>query len=222
METTTRNKVLIFTLMTLVFLASVFIKQYLDTGSFLPVKNTAGVVRLDSGEALLSVEEGKPGEDGTGEAAPVAAAPVQIVVDVEGAVASPGVVRLTEGSRVYEAVEVAGGMTESADHGRVNLAEKVSDGMAVYIPFQGEDPPEMNAGISSGQAASAGGSGGLININTADKSTLMQLPGIGEVYAQSIIDYRQSIGAFHKIEYIKNVSGIGDAKFERLKALITI
>ena len=220
METATKNKILIFTLMTLVFLASVFLKQFLDTGSFLPVKDTAGVVRLDTGEgnpddALNDSAAGKEEET------PVVSVPVRIVVDVEGAVASPGVVTLPEGSRVYEAVEAAGGMAESADHGKVNLAEKVSDGMAVYIPFQGEEQSGLSPGISAGQT-SAAGSGGLININTADKSALMQLPGIGEVYAQSIIDYRQSVGTFQKIEDIKNVSGIGDGRFEKIKDKITI
>lgn len=222
METTTKNKVLIFTLMTLVFLASVFLKQYLDTGSFLPVKSTAGVVHSESEEGIYPEDGGPETAGGSGEEGPVAAVPVQIVVDVEGAVACPGVVRIPEGSRVYEAVEAAGGMTESAEYGRVNLAEKVADGMAVYIPFKGEEQAGMTPGVSSGQPSASGASGGLININTADKSTLMQLPGIGEVYAQSIIDYRQSVGAFQKIEDIKNVSGIGDAKFERLKDLITI
>ena len=220
METATKNKILIFTLMTLVFLASVFLKQFLDTGSFLPVRDTAGVVRLDTGEGNLDEAEGEIAAV-SDEEAPVVTVPVQIVVDVEGAVVNPGVVTLTEGSRVYEAVEAAGGMAESADHGKVNLAEKVSDGMAVYIPFQGEEQSGLAPGISSGQTSSSG-SGGLININTADKSALMQLPGIGEVYAQSIIDYRQSVGTFQKIEDIKNVSGIGDGRFEKIKDKITI
>ena len=220
METATKNKILIFTLMTLVFLASVFLKQFLDTGSFLPVRDTAGVIRLDAGEENLDEAESESAAV-SDEEAPVATVPVQIVVDVEGAVVSPGVVTLTEGSRVYEAVEAAGGMAESADHGKVNLAEKVSDGMAVYIPFQGEEQSGLAPGSSSGQTSSSG-SGGLININTADKSALMQLPGIGEVYAQSIIDYRQSVGTFQKIEDIKNVSGIGDGRFEKIKDKITI
>ncbi len=221
METATKNKILIFTLMTLVFLASVFLKQFLDTGSFLPVKDTAGVVRLDAGEGNPDGAESDSAAAGEEEAAPVVSVPAEIVVDVEGAVVSPGVVRLTEGSRVYEAVEAAGGMAESADHGKVNLAEKVSDGMAVYIPFQGEEQSGLTPGISAGQT-SAAGSGGMINLNTADKSALMQLPGIGEVYAQSIIDYRQSVGTFQKIEDLKNVSGIGDGRFEKIKDKITI
>ncbi|MBQ1302573.1 MAG: hypothetical protein IIY29_04400, partial [Firmicutes bacterium] len=158
METATKNKILIFTLMTLVFLASVFLKQFLDTGSFLPVRDTAGVVRLDAGEENTDEAEGESVAV-SDEEAPVATVPVQIVVDVEGAVVSPGVVTLTEGSRVYEAVEAAGGM-------------------AVYVPFQGEEQSGLTPGISSGQTSSSG-SGGLININTADKSALMQLPGIG-------------------------------------------
>ena len=213
MEAMNKNRILIFLVMALVFLGCVFMKQFLDTGSFLPEGSGAGILKVEGAEEL-------PEKAGAGEteSVPAVIVPAQFIVDVEGAVVQPGVVSLPEGSRVYEAVEAAGGVLDSADNGRVNLAEKIVDGAAIYIPFKGEEQSAMAPGISSGTSAAAGTSGGgLININTADKSTLMQLPGIGEVYAQSIIDYRQSVGAFQKPEDIKNVSGIGDAKFSKLK-----
>lgn len=221
MQGVNRNRILIFLVMALVFLGSVFVKQFLDTGSFLPEGGSNGILKVEGAEELpeKSSLESEAGE-------PAVSVPVQFIVDVEGAVAQPGVVSLPEGSRVFEAVEAAGGALDTADKGRVNLAEKITDGTAIYIPFQGEDQSARTPGISSGTSAVTGASGeaggGLININTADKSTLMQLPGIGEVYAQSIIDYRQSVGAFQKPEDIKNVSGIGDAKFQKLKDRITV
>ena len=234
METTMKRKFLIFGLMALAFLASVLAKQFLDTGSFLPAGDIGSVVRLEEVQAeeasgavsaVGAAEAGVSAAESGAEAAPVVSVPAEIVVDVEGAVAAPGVVRLTEGSRVYEAVEAAGGALDSADRAKVNMAEKITDGAAIYIPFRGEEVSA--AGVSSGTSAasavsSGGSSGGLININTADKTTLMELPGIGEVYAQSIIDYRQSAGAFQKIEDIKNVSGIGDGKFQKIKDRIAV
>lgn len=215
METMNKNKILIFLVMALVFLGCVFMKQFLDTGSFLPEEKGSGILKVEGAEEL---PEKAGAEEGEAESVPDVTEPAQFIVDVEGAVAQPGVVSLPEGSRVYEAVEAAGGVLDTADNGRVNLAEKIVDGAAIYIPFKGEEQGALTPGISSGTSAAAGTSdGGLININTADKSTLMQLPGIGEVYAQSIIDYRQSVGAFQKPEDIKNVSGIGDAKFSKLK-----
>lgn len=215
METMNKNKILIFLVMALVFLGCVFMKQFLDTGSFLPEEKGSGILKVEGAEEL---PEKAGAEEGEAESVPDVTEPAKFIVDVEGAVAQPGVVSLPEGSRVYEAVEAAGGVLDTADNGRVNLAEKIVDGAAIYIPFKGEEQSAMTPGISSGTSAAAGTSGGgLININTADKSTLMQLPGIGEVYAQSIIDYRQSVGAFQKPEDIKNVSGIGDAKFSKLK-----
>lgn len=215
METMNKNKILILLVMALVFLGCVFMKQFLDTGSFLPEESGSGILKVEGAEEL---PEKAGAEEGEAEGVPAVTVPAQFIVDVEGAVAQPGVVSLPEGSRVYEAVEAAGGVLDTADNGRVNLAEKIVDGAAIYIPFKGEEPSALTPGISSGTSAAAGtAGGGLININTADKSTLMQLPGIGEAYAQSIIDYRQSVGAFQKPEDIKNVSGIGDAKFSKLK-----
>ena len=226
MDTSLKQKIMIFAVMSLVFLASVFLRQYLDTGRFLPIGDTGGVVRADAFGELIEKEQNEDGSgSATSEESAEAEIPAEIIVDVEGAVVSPGVVRLPEGSRVFEAVEAAGGTVETADYGRVNLAEKITDGAAIYIPFRGEEQTDRTPGMSSvGSAVStaSGDSGGLININTADKAALMQLPGIGEVYAQSIIDYRQSVGAFQRIEDIKNVYGIGDGKFEKLKDLITV
>lgn len=131
-----------------------------------------------------------------------------IFVDIDGEVTEPGVYELKSGSRVNDAIIMAGGLTDNACTKNLNKARKLSDGEKIYIPS--EDEYEVSSGGS-----------GLININTASANELMSLPGIGEVYAQKIIDYR-SIKSFSSIEEITNIDGIGEKTFKKLKDLITI
>jgi len=131
-----------------------------------------------------------------------------IFVDIDGAVKNPGVYQLEDGDRVNDAIIMAGGLTEHAYTKNLNKARKISDGEKIYIPAEGEIESSSN-------------SSGLININTASISELMSLPGIGEVYAQRIIDYRSS-KLFGSVEEIKNIEGIGEKTFEKIKELITI
>lgn len=131
-----------------------------------------------------------------------------IFVDIDGAVKAPGVYRLKDGDRVNDAIIMAGGLTGDAYTRNLNKAEKLTDGEKIYIPKAGE-----NSEASSD-------SGGLININTASLDDLISLPGIGEAYAQRIIDYRNE-KAFGSVEEIKNIKGIGDKTFEKIKDLIT-
>ena len=154
----------------------------------------------------------------------------KVVVHVIGEVNNPGVVTLPEGSRIIDAINMAGGKTEEADLSKINLAYIVEDGTQIYIPRINEDLNQVNL-INDGA-----GIGVIINdsnmeenkvevkvnINTANKEKLETLPGIGETTAQKIIDYRETNGKFKTIEDIKNVSGIGDAKFESLKDKITV
>lgn len=129
-----------------------------------------------------------------------------IYVSILGEISTPCVVKANMNCRVIDAVDAAGGFTLNTDYSRVNLAEKLKDGMCIYIPIKG----------SSSEQAS------LININTASALELMQLNGIGEVIANDIIEYRESNGYFKKIEDIMKVSGIGQAKYDLIKEKICI
>ncbi len=150
-----------------------------------------------------------------------------IIVDVAGEVASPGVVELPAGSRVFQAIELAGGLTEDADTRYINQALVLSDGDKLYVPSDAET--QSSAGITGGQGIASVVSGGqqsgrpgLININTASGAQLQTLNGIGPALAQRIIDYRESRGAFSSINDIKKVSGIGDKTFAKFKDRITV
>ena len=131
------------------------------------------------------------------------------------------VVELDEGSRVGDAIEAAGGVTEHADLTDINRAAFVEDGEKIYIPPAAVDRTgEDEDASSSGQQVSRGD--GRININTADSAQLQELDGIGPATAQKIIDYRKENGRFSSIEDIKNVSGIGDKSFEKIKDRIKV
>lgn len=143
-----------------------------------------------------------------------------VYVDVCGQVKTPGVYCLEEGCRVYEAIEKAGGLTENAAVYGLNQAEKVSDGQKIYVPSEKE---LENTNMQTGSAASVNGpGGGKVNINTASREELMTLPGIGEVKADAIIRYRSETGSFRSIEDIKQIEGIKEGVFEKIKEQITV
>ncbi|HWP95552.1 MAG TPA: helix-hairpin-helix domain-containing protein [Syntrophomonadaceae bacterium] len=149
-------------------------------------------------------------------------------VYVSGAVKNPGVYTLKEGDRVYQAVDMAGGALPEAELKNFNMAARLQDSQQVLIPLPGETPASsasMAASANPAQTApGAGGTspGGKININTAAISELDSLDGIGPALAQRVVDYRQAHGAFQKIEDIKNVSGIGDKKFQAIQDRICV
>ena len=153
-----------------------------------------------------------------------------VVVHVIGEVNNPGVVTLPEGSRIIDAINMAGGKTEEADLSKINLAYIVEDGTQIYIPRINEDLNQVNL-ISDGAGVGVvitdsnveeNEVDSKVNINTASKEKLETLPGVVETTAQKIIDYREANGKFKTIEDIKNVSGIGDSKYESLKDKITV
>lgn len=160
----------------------------------------------------------------------------QIYVDIGGAVKEPKLAVLPGGSRVEDAILQAGGTTEEADLTTINRAAVLSDGDKIYIPKKGEAVPQTASGGSTQNAAAGSGTGaqgstsqetgagssGRININTADLTQLQQITGVGPVTAQKIIDYRNANGNFSAIEDLKNVSGIGEKTFEKMKGDITI
>ena len=163
-----------------------------------------------------------------------------IYVDVCGAVISPGVVKMPEGSRVFEAIEKAGGLGQDADGSYINKARILSDGEQIYVPTKEEtanSAPHMTDGntqVADGIAGTNEGSGtgsslsqgisadGKVNINTADSATLQTLTGIGESRAEAIILYRETNGAFETIEDIMKVTGIKNALFNNIKNDITV
>jgi competence protein ComEA len=159
-------------------------------------------------------------------AGPSAAA--DVLVYVCGAVRSPGVVRVPAGARVADALALAGGPGARAELDGVNLAAKVVDGQQIMVPERGVVAAAGGSATSAagGSAASAGGSvtapGAPVNINTASLEELDALSGVGPATAQKIIDYRTANGPFKAVDDIKNVSGIGDAKFAAMKDQITV
>ncbi|HHW01984.1 MAG TPA: competence protein ComEA [Thermoanaerobacterales bacterium] len=166
-----------------------------------------------------------------GPAVPVTAPAVQeqtkkIMVYVTGAVKNPGVYTLEDGMRVKDAIDLAGGTLPEADLLRLNLAKKLHDEEKLYVPKIGEvisDQPGQGSLTGEGETAGiSSSSDGKININTASLQDLDTLPGVGPATAQKIIDYRTQNGPFKSIEDIKNVSGIGDKKFEQIKDKIKV
>ncbi|MDN5316044.1 MAG: competence protein ComEA [Thermoanaerobacterium sp.] len=142
--------------------------------------------------------------------------PKEIKVYVTGFVKSPGVYTMKDGDRIDDAIKLAGGALEGADLSNINLAEKVKDEQMIKIPKVGEDSS------STGVIGDVKKADGKININKATKEELDTLPGIGEVTAQRIIDFREQHGNFQKIEDIMNVSRIGPKLFEQIKDKITV
>lgn len=168
----------------------------------------------------------------------------KIVVYITGAVKKEGIYELDEDSRIADCIEFAGGLADDADVGNINLAFVLEDGVKVYIPRKGESKDiikddtdlyvskeseglALNYGSNSKNTSITKSEGdkkksSKVNINTATNTELENLPGIGPSTAAKIIDYRNNNGRFKVVEDIKNVSGIGDSKFNKIKNLIKV
>lgn len=207
-----------------------------DSKSIIGGVTSGGAADVNNSNGINGSEAGNDGLDENNS---------KIYVYICGAVVNAGVVSGGAGMRLYQAVELCGGFIDEADGTRVNLAMQLKDGDKIYIPYAYDDislTDEMNNGCnpnatgisgsntenSGGNSESSGGNTGgtgssnLININKASKSELMQLSGIGEARALDIISYREKHGAFKRIEDIKNVSGIKDAAFNKIKDYICV
>jgi len=134
------------------------------------------------------------------------AVPDAIVVAVMGRVEHPGLVELAPGSRVADAIDAAGGPLPDTDLTTLNLARKLVDGELITV----------------GASADEAGAGGLLNLNTASAAQLQELPGVGPVLAERIVDYRERNGGFRSIDELREVTGIGDATFTELQPLVTV
>lgn len=159
--------------------------------------------------------------------APPAQPVASIVVHVAGAVERPGVHELPAGSRIIDAVQVAGGFAGEADRARLNLAEPLHDGARVWVPAVGEEAAPPVVGITPSVSGSAGAgadslSSTKVDINTADVSALQQLPGIGPALSDAIVAHRVRAGPFASVDDLANVSGIGPSKMERLRDLVVV
>lgn len=147
-----------------------------------------------------------------------------IFVHIEGAVVFPGIKEVCEGTRLFEVIEVSGGTTSDADTSKVNLASIVRDEQKIYIPFLVNETcansNELNK--NSINYNSSNYSDKLVNLNYATEEELQSLEGIGPSMARKIIEHREQNGYFSSVEDIKNVNGIGEAKYNKIKNDITI
>jgi competence protein ComEA len=157
--------------------------------------------------ALPAASEGAP--------APTTTA-AELVVSVAGLVTRPGLVRLPAGARVADAVAAAGGPVPGTDLTGLNLARRLADGEHVVV-----GPAPVAAG-PTGQGASPPGSGARVDLNTAALAELDALPGVGPVTAQRILDWRTEHGRFTTVDQLREIEGIGDARFARLRDLVTV
>jgi competence protein ComEA len=150
---------------------------------------------------------------------PASASPspeVVVLVDVAGWVRRPGVYEFTEGARVIDAIDAAGGARSGAVLEALNLAAPLTDGTQILVPREGQE------GVAPAPVTGGAVAGGLVNVNSAIATELEELPGIGEVIAQRIIDYRTENGPFATVDELLDVSGIGDAILESIRELVTV
>ncbi|HEY6416023.1 MAG TPA: ComEA family DNA-binding protein [Acidimicrobiales bacterium] len=163
---------------------------------------------------------------GDGGASTTATAPTEVVVHVAGAVVSPGVRRLPPGSRVTDALDAAGGALPGADLPRINLAAPLVDGQQVYVPTPGEEVPVAAGSGFPGGAGAAGSAGGVVgtpvDLNSATAEQLDTLPGVGPATAAAIIAHREEHGPFTSVDQLLDVRGIGEAKLEQLRDLVSV
>ena len=155
----------------------------------------------------------------------------KIIVHISGAVNKEGIVELEENSRVADAIEKAEGVKEDADMSKVNLAFVLEDGMKVYIPSVNEKSSneqielvtkDIGTEEANNVSSTQNNKQAKVNINTATQNELENLPGIGPSTASKILQYRKENGKFNSIDEIKEISGIGEAKFNKIKDLIVV
>ena len=230
-----KQKILIF--VTIIILTIIYYfysknKEYVkieENNSDLNIENTE-ITEIDGKN---NIEKNKISEANNIEDSKIS----KIKIYITGEVQRPGIYEIEEESRIDDAINAAGGLTEKANIKDINLAYKVEDGMKIYIPSNDEKVNEKTDKtleyVESGKAKTPVAAtsdkeiqqssvSAKININTATQSELERLPGVGEAIAKRILEYRKSKGRFEKIEDIKNVKGIGDSKFNKLKDKIVV
>lgn len=168
-----------------------------------------------SGESTPGSAAASGAAEGSAEAPPTQT----LVVSVIGLVVTPGLVSVPDGARVADVIRAAGGALPEADLSTVNLARVVVDGEQIAVGIPGVGPPE---GPSPPDSGADSGSGALLDLNAADPAALEELPGIGPVLAQRIVDHREEVGGFSSVEELREVSGIGPAVYADIVDLVTV
>ncbi|EGO9397404.1 competence protein ComEA [Enterococcus faecalis] len=148
-------------------------------------------------------------------------AETMIYVDIKGAVKVPGIYQLKNQQRIWDALALAGGVSEEADTAQVNYAQKVKDQMIIYVPKKGEAVAQSLETLQESAPAQQNQEE-KINLNTATEAELQTISGIGAKKAQEIIRFRDEQGPFKTVEELKNVPGIGEKTVERLKDMLTV
>lgn len=186
----------------------------------------AALLSSGGGGAGRLIGDPSPGGESSatgGASAGADASGATLLVHVLGAVARPGLVELTDGARVVDAIAAAGGLAADADPSGVNLARAVADGEQLTVPVVGQAAPS-GPGESAGGAGATGGSpgDGLVHLNTATLADLDTLPRIGPALAQRILDWRDANGPFTGVDQLREVAGIGEATFAGLVDLVAL
>lgn len=163
-----------------------------------------GTSQVVTAPTAVSTDRSAPGGGGAG----------SVFVHILGAVAKPGLYLLTDGARAIDAVAAAGGFAPTADQAQLNLARPLVDGEQIVVPEVGQEP--------AASAQAPGESGGKVNLNTADATTLETLPRVGPAMSARIIQWRTTNGRFTAVEDLMSVTGVGDKTFEQLKDLVTV
>jgi competence protein ComEA len=144
--------------------------------------------------------------------------PITVVVYISGAVNAPDVYELPNDARIKDLVLAAGGLTAEADPERINLAERLKDSEHIHVPRQGEAPNDDTGAADAADAAQSG----PLDLNTASASDLDSLPGIGQSFADRIIEYRTTNGPFTSVEDLQKIKGIGTALFAKIAPLVSV
>lgn len=145
-----------------------------------------------------------------------------IVVDIKGAVKNPKEYELKQGARIRDLIDAAGGLKDSADQNKIRFSQVLNDEDCIKIYEVGEVAEDSNIYIEEAGGSSSQNSSGKINLNKATLTELQTLPGIGEVKAQSIIDYRDSSGGFKAVDELTNITGIGSKTVDKLRDMVDI
>jgi len=204
-----KEKIIIVTIVVILLISLIlyfFDKE--DEEEYIDVNNE--IANLTNEEIMEETEEGE-----------------EIILHVIGAVKNPGIVKIKEGSRIVDVIEAAGGITEDADISKINLAYIIEDGQKIFVPSRADEITEETEYVTSESGDNIivddnEGENSMVNINKATQTELETLPGIGPAMALRIIEHREENGNFENIEEIKNVKGIGDAKFENIKNNICV